>query len=52
MVSASWVRYFSGCNGLGAGGLTLGPMAGRLLAEHALGQTTTLNLADYALPGR
>ena len=39
-------------NGLGAGGLTLGPMAGRLLAEHALGQTTTLNLADYALPGR
>lgn len=38
-------------NGLGAGGLTLGPMAGRLLAEQALGQTTALNLADYALPG-
>jgi D-amino-acid dehydrogenase len=36
-------------NGLGAGGLTMGPMAGRLLAEHALGQKTALDLADYAL---
>ena len=38
-------------NGLGAGGLTLGPMAGRLLAECALGTPTALDLADYALPG-
>ncbi len=37
-------------NGLGAGGLTLGPMSGRLLAECALGQTTALDLADYAPP--
>ena len=36
-------------NGLGAGGLTAGPMAGRLLAEAALGGPTTLDLADYAL---
>ncbi|MBM3549494.1 MAG: FAD-binding oxidoreductase [Alphaproteobacteria bacterium] len=35
-------------NGLGAGGLTMGPMAGRLLAEAALGQKPALNLADYA----
>ncbi|MBL8688408.1 MAG: FAD-binding oxidoreductase [Rhodospirillaceae bacterium] len=35
-------------NGLGAGGLTLGPMSGRLLAECALGQKTALDLADYA----
>jgi len=35
-------------NGLGAGGLTMGPMAGRLLAEQALGQKTALDLADYA----
>jgi D-amino-acid dehydrogenase len=35
-------------NGLGAGGLTMGPMAGRLLAESALGQPTALDLADYA----
>jgi len=37
-------------NGLGAGGLTLGPMSGRLLAECALGQRTALDLADYAPP--
>ncbi len=35
-------------NGLGAGGLTLGPISGRLLAECALGQKTALDLADYA----
>jgi D-amino-acid dehydrogenase len=36
-------------NGLGAGGLTMGPIAGRLLAEAALGQNTSLDLEDYAL---
>lgn len=34
-------------NGLGAGGLTMGPLAGRLLAEVALGLRTTLPVADY-----
>lgn len=34
-------------NGLGAGGLTVGPLAGRLLAEAALGLRTALPLADY-----
>ncbi len=37
-------------NGLGAGGLTLGPMSGRLLAECALRQRTALDIADYAPP--
>ncbi|HEY4200807.1 MAG TPA: FAD-dependent oxidoreductase [Devosiaceae bacterium] len=37
-------------NGLGAGGLTMGPLAGRLLAQKALGQTTDLDLANYAIP--
>jgi D-amino-acid dehydrogenase len=36
-------------NGLGAGGLTMGPMAGRLLAERALGQKTALDLGAFAL---
>jgi D-amino-acid dehydrogenase len=34
-------------NGLGAGGLTMGPLAGRLLAQKALGQTTDLDLGRY-----
>jgi D-amino-acid dehydrogenase len=34
-------------NGLGASGLTLGPFAGRLLAECALGEPPALDLADY-----
>ena len=42
------VRGLLVSNGLGAGGLTLGPMSGRLLAECALGQKTALDLADYA----
>lgn len=37
-------------NGLGAGGLTLGPMSGRLLAEAALGQEMALDLSDYTPP--
>jgi len=37
-------------NGLGAGGLTMGPLAGRLLAQRALGQQTDLDLANYAIP--
>jgi D-amino-acid dehydrogenase len=40
-------------NGLGPSGLTMGPYAGALLAEAALGQATDLPLADYApLRGR
>lgn len=45
-------------NGLGAGGLTMGPLAGRLLALAALGRDTPLDLAPYdplrpgLLPGR
>lgn len=37
-------------NGLGAGGLTMGPLAGRLLAQMALGQTTDIDTAPYAIP--
>jgi len=37
-------------NGLGAGGLTMGPLAGRLLAQAALGQPTDLDLARYPIP--
>jgi D-amino-acid dehydrogenase len=36
-------------NGLGAGGLTMGPLAGRMLAQIALGQATDLDLAPYGL---
>ncbi|MBM9595456.1 NAD(P)/FAD-dependent oxidoreductase [Roseitranquillus sediminis] len=36
-------------NGLGAGGLTMGPLAGRLLAQAALGQSPDFDLADYAV---
>ena len=40
-------------NGLGPSGLTMGPYAGALLAEAALGQPTELSLSDYAaLRGR
>ena len=35
-------------NGLGPSGLTIGPYAGRLLAELALGRTPELDLAPYA----
>ncbi|SMF58708.1 D-amino-acid dehydrogenase [Tistlia consotensis] len=34
-------------NGLGAGGLTMGPFAGRLLAQAALGRETTVPLAPF-----
>jgi D-amino-acid dehydrogenase len=34
-------------NGLGPSGLTIGPLAGRLLAEAALGLAPTLDLAPY-----
>lgn len=34
-------------NGLGAAGLTIGPLAGRLLAELALGQQTSMDLAPF-----
>lgn len=34
-------------NGLGAAGLTIGPLAGRLLAELALGQTTQMDLTAF-----
>jgi D-amino-acid dehydrogenase len=34
-------------NGLGAAGLTIGPLAGRLLAEAALGQQTCMDLAAF-----
>jgi D-amino-acid dehydrogenase len=37
-------------NGLGAGGLTMGPLAGRLLAQSALGQPTDLDLSRYPIP--
>ena len=37
-------------NGLGAGGLTMGPIAGRLLAQLALGQPTDMDIAPYAIP--
>ena len=39
-------RLFIG-NGLGPSGLTIGPYAGRLLAELALGRTPELDLAAY-----
>ncbi len=35
-------------NGLGPSGLTIGPYAGKLLAQLALGQTPELDLAPYA----
>ena len=37
-------------NGLGPSGLTLGPMAGKLLAQSALGQEVDLDLGPYRLP--
>jgi len=37
-------------NGLGAGGLTMGPLAGKLLAQAALGQQTDLDLSRYSIP--
>lgn len=36
-------------NGLGPAGLTLGPVAGKLLAQAVLGQATEVDLAPYAL---
>lgn len=38
-------------NGLGPSGLTIGPYAGKLLAELALGQTPELDLSPYAPAG-
>ena len=37
-------------NGLGAGGLTMGPLAGQLLAQRVLGQRRLFDLAPCALP--
>lgn len=37
-------------NGLGAGGLTMGPIAGKLLAQAALGHKTDLDLSNYRVP--
>jgi D-amino-acid dehydrogenase len=34
-------------NGLGAAGLTIGPLAGRLLADTALGRESLLDLAPF-----
>ena len=34
-------------NGLGAAGLTIGPLAGRLLADEALGRPTSLDLTPF-----
>jgi glycine/D-amino acid oxidase-like deaminating enzyme len=45
-----WVRGIEGLavgNGLGAVGLTIGPLAGRLLAELVAGRTTMLDLAPF-----
>jgi D-amino-acid dehydrogenase len=44
-------------NGLGAAGLTIGPLAGKLLADAALGRETSLDLAPFdplrrAVPAR
>lgn len=36
-------------NGLGAGGLTMGPLAGKLLSQLATGQTPDLDLAPYGV---
>ncbi|WEJ56953.1 FAD-dependent oxidoreductase [Devosia sp. FJ2-5-3] len=36
-------------NGLGAGGLTMGPLAGKLLTQLAMGQATDIDLAPYAV---
>jgi D-amino-acid dehydrogenase len=36
-------------NGLGPSGLTIGPYAGRLLAQLALGRTPEVDLGPYAL---
>ncbi len=37
-------------NGLGAGGLTMGPLAGHLLAQRILGDAPDLDLLPYAMP--
>jgi D-amino-acid dehydrogenase len=37
-------------NGLGSGGLTMGPLAGHLLAQLIVGQIPDINLSPYALP--
>jgi D-amino-acid dehydrogenase len=37
-------------NGLGASGLTMGPLAGHLLAQRILAQTPQFDLAPYAMP--
>lgn len=36
-------------NGLGAAGLTIGPLAGRMLADLALGRATLMDLAPFSL---
>ena len=45
-----WVQGIGGLvvgNGLGAAGLTIGPLAGRLLADLATGQPGLMNLAPF-----
>jgi D-amino-acid dehydrogenase len=49
-----WVRGIEGLavgNGLGAAGLTIGPLAGRLLADLVTGQTGLMDLTPFD-PGR
>jgi D-amino-acid dehydrogenase len=46
--AASAHNLFIG-NGLGAGGLTMGPVCGKLLAGIALGQSPDIDLSAYAL---
>jgi D-amino-acid dehydrogenase len=45
-----WVKQIGGLvvgNGLGPSGLTMGPFAGRLLAELVAGETTSIDLAAF-----
>ncbi len=45
-----WVRQIEGLavgNGLGPSGLTMGPLAGRLLAELVTGEATSIDLAPF-----
>jgi D-amino-acid dehydrogenase len=39
-------------NGLGAGGLTMGPLAGRLLADLVLERRPAIDLSPFGVPDR
>jgi D-amino-acid dehydrogenase len=48
--SLGWIRGMQGLavgTGLGAAGLTIGPFAGRLLADLVMGQSTLIDLAPF-----